>query len=319
MLDINKNIIEAKSFLFDNNINSNCERIWFGATESIKNYFELLEWENTKKVLTVCSSGDQVLNLVNYGIKYIDSFDINPLTFPYLQLKIGLILALSYKEYIKIFEKLSITNINETQEYEIFCKIKDYINHPYDFFWEQLYLENLIKNKHNTMEPGLLGKLCKNYIPFQISNLRNQYLSSEKEYEKTRENLRKSIITFKTANLLEIHKIFSTNQYDKIFLSNIFDYLSFNYNINELDKFIRTDIAKLLNDNGEILTAYIYHYINNYEYNGINFKNLGNFDTNILKKLYCLKKVPHINDYSGIEFESNDAVLIYKKNYTTKY
>lgn len=42
-----------------------------------------MNWGQTKKVLTVCSSGDHILNLINKGVTEIDTFDINALTFPY--------------------------------------------------------------------------------------------------------------------------------------------------------------------------------------------------------------------------------------------
>lgn len=94
MVDIEKGFNETVEFLYgDNSITPNCSNVWYGTTESIRSYFELLNWENVNKVLTVCSSGDHVLNSICYSAKYIDAFDINPLTFPYLQLKIGLILA----------------------------------------------------------------------------------------------------------------------------------------------------------------------------------------------------------------------------------
>ena len=70
MKDIEKSIIAAKKIVFDDKcFDPKYSKVWYGTTENIKEYFELIEWEQVKKVLTVCSSGDHILNLVNKGVK----------------------------------------------------------------------------------------------------------------------------------------------------------------------------------------------------------------------------------------------------------
>ena len=311
MVDIEKSFNEIVEFLYgDNSINPNCSNVWYGTIESIRSYFELLNWENVNKVLTVCSSGDHVLNSICYGAKYIDAFDINPLTFPYLQLKNGLILALPYTEYFRFFEKLSLACSSAEFEYELFLKFKDYIPHPYDIFWEKLFLENIRKNSHNSVKPGLLGKMCKNYIPFSTMKLRNRYLSSEEDYEKLRQNLRSCIITFQEADIFNLDKKFD-DCYDKIFLSNISDYLDVNYE--RFNNFIKNILANLLSENGEIIVAYIYSYIANYEKLGIHFKNSWGSSASFFNQDYILEQIPNISDFGYIDPGYKDAVLIYRR------
>lgn len=69
MENIEQQIINAKNFIFENNNNSNCRFVWYGATETIKEYVEALEWTNVNSALTVCSSRDHMLNLINKGVK----------------------------------------------------------------------------------------------------------------------------------------------------------------------------------------------------------------------------------------------------------
>ena len=311
MENIEKSIIAAKKFVFDDKfVDQKYSKVWFGTTENIKEYFELMEWEQVKKVLTVCSSGDHILNLVNKGVIKIDSFDINPLTFPYLNLRIAFILAFDYEDYFKYFNKLSIASRSETQEYEIFSLIKSYLPVPYNFFWEELYRENLSRNKHSCIECGLLGKFCMHHIPFCTSKLRNQWMYEKSEYEKTKQNLKKCIINFKYANVLDIPHIFS-ERYDKILLSNIADYL--HTPSDRFDKFVRNELASMLNINGEILAAYIYHFIDNGEYRGIHFKNSCDSNYSVFENNYQILEVSNINDFGSCEYGSKDAVLVYKK------
>lgn len=314
MEDIEKSVMAAKSFIFDNKcIDTKYSKVWFGATENIKEYFQLLKWEQVKRVLTVCSSGDHILNLVNRGVAKIDAFDVNPLTFPYLNLRIAFILAFDYEDYFRFFDKLSIASRSERQEYDIFSHIKPYIPAPYDFFWEELYFENLLRNKHNSMEPGLLGKYCMHYIPFCISRLRNEWLHDKEEYEKTKQNLKSCNISFKCADILDIPHSFLEG-YDRILLSNIADYLqTVDFDNNKFDAFIRNELAPMLNVNGEILAAYIYHFMDNGESRGIHFKNGCDSDYSVFDNNYQILEVNNIGDCSSSEYGSKDAVLVYKK------
>ena len=311
MKDIEKSIIAAKKIVFDDKcFDPKYSKVWYGTTENIKEYFELIEWEQVKKVLTVCSSGDHILNLVNKGVMIIDSFDLNPLTFLYLNLRIAFILAFDYEDYFKYFNKLSIASRSEIQEYEIFSLIKSYLSSSLLFFWEELYRENLSRNKHSSMERGLLGKFCMHYSPFCTSKLRNQWLYEKSEYEKTKQNLKKCIINFKCANVLDIPHIFS-ERYDKILLSNIADYLR--TPSDSFEKFVRNELASMLNINGEILAAYIYHFIDNGEYRGIHFKNGCDSNYSVFENNYQILEVSYIDEFGFREYGSKDAVLVYKK------
>lgn len=50
MEDIKKSITVAKFFLFGHKcVDSNYSKVWAGTTENIKEYFKLMNWEQTKK------------------------------------------------------------------------------------------------------------------------------------------------------------------------------------------------------------------------------------------------------------------------------
>lgn len=108
MKNIEEEIINVKDFLFNKNYRSNYSKVWYGTTETIREYVEVLDWKDVSRVLTVCSSGDHLFNLINQGIKKVDSFDINPLTYPYFKLRKAIMLANDYKNFYKFLGKLSI-------------------------------------------------------------------------------------------------------------------------------------------------------------------------------------------------------------------
>lgn len=311
MEGIERSIEVAKSFIFDRKcVDPRCSRVWYGATESIKDYFELLEWSDAKKVLTVCSSGDHILNLVNRGIKEIDSFDTNPLTFPYFNLRLAFMLTFSYEEFFRKFDRLSIASSSERKEYELFLAVKDFIPEPYNYFWEELYSENLVRNKHDIMTPSLLGNLCMHYIPSQTSKLRNKWLSDKEEYERTRQNLEGCNISFNCCDVFDLPNVFSSN-YDKILLSNISDYLGVDNK--KFHRFISDDLASMLNENGEVLAAYVYHYIDDGDFSGVHFKKNVDGDYSVFEEDYQLFQVRNIHDYGTVEYGSKDGILVYQK------
>ena len=68
--------------------------------------------------------------------------------------------AFSYQDFYEFFKRLTILATNDS-----FSIIKPFIEKTYDYFWEELYLENLRSNVHDITTPGLLSLICMNYIP----------------------------------------------------------------------------------------------------------------------------------------------------------
>lgn len=69
----------------------------------------------------------------------------------------------------------------------------------------------------------------------------------------------------------------------------------------------------MLNTDGSILAAYIYHFIDNDKYRGLHFKN--SYDCNFSPSTneYQVFEVNNIDDFGSYEYGSKDAVLMYKK------
>ena len=69
-------------------------------SENIAGYMSTLDLTD-KKIITVTGSTDHILNAVLQGATKITTFDINPLTKPYMDLKISAIKNLSYEKFLK--------------------------------------------------------------------------------------------------------------------------------------------------------------------------------------------------------------------------
>lgn len=315
MHSIERELEKTKSFLFDHNsLNTHYSKVWFGATETIEGYFKLLNFENVERVLTVCSSGDHIFNLVNQGIKNIDVFDNNPLTFPYFNLRMAMMLAFSYEDFSSFFRQLSIDVTDVGKEYELYSLFKSFLSSPYDYFFEDLYSFHLKQNRDPSFSSSLLLKMCHNYVPFPVAALKNQYLSNEEEYEKTKSNLKDCTIQFQCCDVFDLPQYFFQS-YDKILLSNIVDYLPFSVAVcnTNFHNFIMNNLVPMLKPNGEIMGAYIYHYIDHGHFRGIHFQNNLDTDYSVFYKNYQVIEVATIDDFSLTEYNSRDAVLLYKK------
>ena len=139
-------------------------------TENIAGYMNDLDLTN-KKIITVTGSSDHIINAILKGSTNITTFDINPLTKYYMDLKLSAIRELSFEVFLKILlnynnsslDKDIILNLNMNKESKEFW-IKQYtlykngVNlkqsslfntkyfNPQSKIWQNLYLEKSISN-----------------------------------------------------------------------------------------------------------------------------------------------------------------------------
>ena len=126
-------------------------------SENIAGYMKDLDLTG-KKVITVTGSTDHILNAILQGATEITTFDINPLTKPYMDLKISALKNLSYKNFIKlllfesninldysIISSLNDLKIDEHFDYMFLSNISDYLNLMYSSDRLQNYRDLLKK------------------------------------------------------------------------------------------------------------------------------------------------------------------------------
>lgn len=276
-------------------------------TENVSGYMKYFDFDG-KRLLTVGSSGDQVLNSFFYGARDITLFDINPYAKFYVYLKIASIVSLSYDEFINFFFKYTDSPFRNNREMfskNTFNKIKSTLRlfdyESFLFFDElfSLYDGELIRRRLFDDDEDR----CLVIIGF------NSYLRDEESYNKLRSIIKKIYFNYIEGN------IFTDNidgKFDNIFLSNLSGLVS----LDEFEVLLNRLNLNNLNSNGKILFGYLWET----DFNSDRFKDDWReiYKMPIVKEKFSSYISEHhgVNSYRDILWEEDkkrDLVLIYKK------
>lgn len=260
---INEDIMRAneiidRKFKEKNKVFHNNSSIYKFTNENIGGYYDLLNLKN-KEVLTVCSSGDHILEAILRDVKRVDCFDISIFTKYFMNLKLAAVLSLEHQEFIDYLLDTSNILIFSYKIYERVRKELKQIDFESLLFWDTLYGNFRGVNIYIS---ELFVKLCTDPIVFQNKN--SSYLNKTKYYI-LKEKLEKYLslnkhILFKQSDVIEIDKKFN-DKYDLIFLSNIASYMDDIYIMDpevEFYNLLENKIKTLLSKNGLIEAAYLY-------------------------------------------------------------
>ena len=275
-------------------------------SENVASALKKIPLEN-KKVLTIDSSGDDLLNSAFYGACDLTLCNINPYSKDYLYLKIAALISLDYKEYCWFFFKNSIrmNNNNKMFSKKLFKKVGPVLRYlNYDAF---LYFDDLFKlfGPKETRENCFIDN---NYHTKALRNF-NIYTRNEYAYNKLRDTILKTNINFIDENITEASL---DKEYDVMLLSTLFSEMNvkkFANLIKKLDNNLSTD--------GLMMLAYLWNnntYTNNYsdEWMSVYL----NPESNKMLSKY-ISDVYTVCGYMSYLYEVNkfeDKVLIYKKN-----
>lgn len=234
------------------------QRVYPSTNENIKGYMSSLDFRQTKKVLTVLSSGDHVFNLVSMGVENIDTFDCNRMTELYaLGLKQAAIKAFGYQEYMAFMNKIIYQPLSLEEVYQIIEDLLPYMSLEYQKFWHEINEFNYYVQlkEHSNIS---LFKILFLITSVKDMKKKNNYLISSSNYYRTKEALNNAHITFTPSDVLALPDNFS-GPYDYIFLSNILDYVASIWTYEDLKKF-EDSLKPLLAPNGTIALDYLYNY-----------------------------------------------------------
>ena len=252
---------------------SRYQKFYSCTNENIKGYFDDINYTNREKALSVLASGDHIFNLIEKGIKDIDTFDTNYFTKYYVfGLRYAMIQKYNYSEYLKI---LSVLIDNNTSLEEITSIINDllpYMDSLYRRFWGHIIEYNYILQKKYKTNLNLLNMLSLGNLDINYVITKNSYLSNEENYNNLKNNLSKTNTSYKNLDAIKIPEKYTDN-YDLILLSNIPEYLGkhFYYDYNFKDYI--NNLKNMLTDDGLIF----FNYIHKYSSNNITRKNLFNY------------------------------------------
>lgn len=281
-------------------------RIYTFTTENINGYIKYFDLKN-KSLLTVGSSGDQILNAFFYGSRDITLYDINPYAKYYVYLKIAAILSLNYIEFQTFFFKHGLTEYHNKKMFsnDLFDKIKSNLRlFDYESF---LFFDELF----SCFKPDIIREYLFDDDEYRNNVIKNfnVYLQTEENYNYLRSVIKK--ISFKYING-DIFIDSINGAFDNIFLSNLCTTTS----LENLKKLLQKLKSNNLNKNGSILLGYLW----NTNFNSNDYLE----DWKEIYKLPLTKEVlgdfitEHYNingsrDFLWNENKKNDLVLIYRK------
>ena len=282
-------------------------KIYTFTTENINGYMSHFNLKD-KSLLTIGSSGDQILNAFFYGTKDITLYDINPYAEYFVYLKIVAILSFTYIEFQTFFFKHGITGYYNKKMFnkDLFNKMKSNLR-LFDYesflFFDELfscYKSDEIRNRLFDDDE------CRNKV---IKNF-NVYLQSEESYNKLKSIIKK--IYFKYIN----GDIFNDDIYrkfDNIFLSN----LCTTTRLDNLKNLLKKLESNNLKENGSILIGYLWN-TNFYSDEFLDhWKEIYKLPLTKEKLKNFITEHYNINgarDFIWNENKQNDLVLIYRKN-----
>lgn len=301
------NLYKAQSICEGNLIHlTEYSKIYTFTTENISGYIKYFDLKN-KSLLTIGSSGDQVLNAFLLGARDITLYDINPYAKYYVYLKIAAIISLDYIEFQSFFFKHGLKKFYNKEMFskELYNKIKPNLRlldyESFLFFDELFYLYD-----RDTIRDYLFdddenhNEVIKNF---------NNYLKSEESYNKLKSVLKK--INFKYING-DIFKDGVEGKNDNIFLSNL-------CTITSLEK-LKLLLQKLdlnnLNQNGSILVGYLWDTDFDTKKFEDDWKEVYKLDKTKEELKKFITEYHNINgsrDYLWEENKKRDMVLIYRK------
>lgn len=255
-------------------------------TENITGYMNELDLTN-KKIITVTGSTDHILNAIVKGSRNITTFDINPLTKYYMDLKIACIKELEIEEFLDIFlynnkylDKDFISNL------DIDLESKEFWNYQLYLYGNYLMNSNLFNKKYFNSNSKIIF---------------NMYLDKD-NYNKVKNNISNVNIKFLEYSLQDLEL---KEEYDYMFLSNISDYINLIFSDNYLYNY-KELIDSFLDKVNYIYFAYLYDYGSNNPRSEID-------NIELVKRVFNEFKIKTFNSaLEGVE-NKRDSVLILRR------
>ena len=229
-------------------------RTYFSTNENINGYLKFISNDNYNNALTVLASGDHLFNLINKGLKNIDTFDINRLAIYFVfGLKFAMIRKFSYEEYQKINNIIINRYTTLDMLTDILKSLLPFMDERLKEFWGIIIEYNYNLQKMNSKPINLIKMLTQNMEGFRICQRGNIYLQNKEEYLKLKNLLDKVNITYTNTDINNL----PNNKYDLILFSNIISYYKAMY-----DQFLTlekiNEFLNMLNQNGTIFFNYFF-------------------------------------------------------------
>ena len=271
--------------------------------ENIKEYINKKYISEYNSALSVTGSGDHLFNLILNNVLNIDTFDTNTLTeYNVLGLKKALIEKFKYNDFLTICELIANNMLTLEETTYLIKDLLPLMDKKYRKYWQNISEYNYQLQKNNDEYLDLFAMLFININEKNNFIRRNSYLMGKDNYDKFKENMMRANINFYCTNAINILDTFPNQKYDVILLSNILDYITINWNYEQLRKF-EDELLFITNNNGKIFLAYLLNYYNK------NNKNI--FRRADIKKEELINEI--IIELKEKDNKHNDAVILIRK------
>lgn len=271
--------------------------------ENIKEYINKKYISEYNSALSVTASGDHLFNLILNNVLNIDTFDTNTLTeYNVLGLKKALIEKFKYNDFLTICELIANNMLTLVETTYLIKDLLPLMDKKYRKYWQKISEYNYQLQKNNDEYLDLFAMLFINITEKNKFIRRNSYLMGKDNYDKFKENMMRANINFYCTNAINILDTFPNQKYDVILLSNILDYITINWNYEQLRKF-EDELLFITNNNGKIFLAYLLNYYNK------NNKNI--FRRADIKKEELINEI--IIELKEKDYKHNDAVILIRK------
>lgn len=271
--------------------------------ENIKEYINKKYISEYNSALSVTASGDHLFNLILNNVLNIDTFDTNTLTeYNVLGLKKALIEKFKYNDFLTICELIANNMLTLEETTYLIKDLLPLMDKKYRKYWQNISEYNYQLQKNNDEYLDLFAMLFINITEKNKFIRRNSYLMGKDNYDKFKENMMRANINFYCTNAINILDTFPNQKYDVILLSNILDYITINWNYEQLKKF-EDELLFITNNNGKIFLAYLLNYYNK------NNKNI--FRRADIKKEELINEI--IIELKEKDYKHNDAVILIRK------
>lgn len=271
--------------------------------ENIKEYINKKYISEYNSALSVTASGDHLFNLILNNVLNIDTFDTNTLTeYNVLGLKKALIEKFKYNDFLTICELIANNMLTLEETTYLIKDLLPLMDKKYRKYWQNISEYNYQLQKNNDEYLDLFAMLFININEKNNFIRRNSYLMGKDNYDKFKENMMRANINFYCINAINILDTFPNQKYDVILLSNILDYITINWNYEQLRKF-EDELLFITNNNGKIFLAYLLNYYNK------NNKNI--FRRADIKKEELINEI--IIELKEKDYKHNDAVILIRK------
>ena len=242
-MDLEKDIYVALSIINgkeDINKLGNYNLVYRNSNENLGEYFKHFPIKNGN-VLTILSSGDQVLQSVYCGAKNIYTFDYNPLAIYMGKLKISSLYHLDYNSFMNYFNNYDIS---------YYKKIRDYLDDNTRLFWDKIYKNIKYRNQFDHFI-----QLGNNYNSKESYSYYNNYYETQNKIDNVS-------INYYCTDVYDILNFLPSNiKLDAVFLSNIFDWMNLKNKV-RYPLFIKKELFNYMNDDGMIA---VYSSVNGYK------------------------------------------------------